>query len=177
MPSELESDVTAPKPKRRVWFYVLAALLLAVGAAIAAPLIYLSNAGGMKGVLEAQLGKALGGVPVSVGDVGYELSMPSMHVTLAAFDVSFTLLDTQIDLPEANAMFSLDGLWRLAPYEVSLAGLDLDVTLDGDVASSPIGLLAAAVSAPGARDGTIIERSRNLRIEDARLTLRSRGRM
>ena len=174
MPSELESEVTAPKPRRRVWLYVLAVLLLAVGATVATPLIYLSKAGGIKGVLETQIGRALGGVPVTVGDVGYELRMPSMHVTLMAYDVSLTFQDIQIDLPQASAMFSPDGLWRLAPYEVGLAGLDLDVTLDGDAASSPIGLLAGAVAAPGVRDGTIIERSRNLRIEDARLTLRSR---
>ena len=174
MPSELESEVTAPKPRRRVWLYVLAVLLLAVGATVATPLIYLSKAGGIKGVLETQIGRALGGVPVTVGDVGYELRMPSMHVTLMAYDVSLSFRDMQIDLPQASAIFSPDGLWRLAPYEVGLAGLDLDVTLDGDAASSPIGLLAGAVAAPGARDGTIIERSRNLRIEDARLTLRSR---
>ena len=122
----------------------------------------------MKGVLEAQLGKALGGVPVSVGDVGYELSMPSMHVTLAAFDVSFTLLDTEIDLPEANAMFSLDGLWRLASHEVSLAGLDLDVTLDGDVASSqsvflpvPCRHLAQAMARSSNGRATSVSRTRD----------------
>jgi len=173
MPPELESETTAPKPKRRVWLYALAVLLLAVAAAIAAPLIYLSKAGGIKGILETQLSAALGGVPVSIGDVGYELRMPSMDVTLMAYDVSFALLDTQIELPQANAVFSPETIWRLAPYEVGLSGLDLDLTLGTDAANSPLALLAGAVAAPASNDGTVIERARNLRIESARLTLRS----
>ena len=105
MPPELESETTAPKPRRRVWLYALAVLLLAVGAAIAAPMIYLSKAGGIKGILETQISSALGDVPVSVGDVGYELRMPSMDVMMA-YDVSFALLDTQIELPQASPSFT-----------------------------------------------------------------------
>lgn len=173
MPPELESETTAPKPSRRVWRYVLAVLLLAVVAGIAAPVIYLSNAGGIKGVLEAQLSDALGDAPVSVGDVGFEFRMPSMHVTLIAYDASITLQDTQIDLPQASAVFSLNSLWQMAPYEVVLSGLELDVTADGAAATSPLGLLAGVVVAPDKSDSTIIERSRNLRIDSGRLTLRS----
>ena len=47
------------------------------------------------------------------------------------------------------------------------------MTLDGDAETSPLGLLAGAVAAPGSTDGTVIERARNLRVESARVTLRS----
>ena len=173
MPSERESEITAPKPPRRVWRYVFAVLLLAVGAGIAAPVIYLSKAGGMKGVLETQLSEALGDAPVSVGDVGFELRMPSMHVTLIAYDARITLQDTQIDLPQASAVFSLNSLWRMAPYEVVLSGLELDVTADDAAATSPLGLLAGVAVAPDTSDSAIIDGSRNLRIDSGRLTLRS----
>ena len=56
--------------------------------------IYLSRAGGLKGVVEARLSGSLGGAPVTVGDVGFELRMPSMHLTLLAYDVALDPLMT-----------------------------------------------------------------------------------
>ena len=93
MPSGNEPEETAPKPKCRLWRYVFVTLLLVLAVAVAAPAIYLSRAGGLKGVVEARISDSLGGAPVTVGDVGFELRMPSMHLTLLAYDVALSLDD------------------------------------------------------------------------------------
>ena len=91
MPFGNEPEETAPKPKRRLWRYVFVTLLLVLAVAVVAPAIYLSRAGGLKGVVEARLSDSLGGAPVTVGDVGFELRMPPMHFTLLAYDVALSL--------------------------------------------------------------------------------------
>ena len=173
MPSGIEPEDTAPKPKRRLWRYVFVTLLLVLAVAVATPAIYLSRAGGLKGLLEARLSDSLGGAPVTVGDVGFELRMPSMHLTLLAYDVALTLDEGSIVVPEANAVFEPGSLLRLSPSEVGFSGVELDFTLAKDgAATSPVGLLAA-LATPQGNGGTTIERPRQLRIDSSSFTLRS----
>ena len=73
MPFGNEPKETAPKPQRRLWRYVFVTLLLVLAVAAATPAIYLSRAGGLKGILEARLSDSLGGAPITVGDVGFQL--------------------------------------------------------------------------------------------------------
>ena len=117
MPSGIEPEDTAPKPKRRIWRYVFLTLLLVMAVAVATPAVYLSRAGGLKGVLEARLSDSLGGAPVTVGDVGFELRMPSMQLTLLAYDVDLSLKDTSIIVPEASAVFAPGALFALRPQK------------------------------------------------------------
>ena len=90
MPQEDTSQNPAGKPQRR-WRYVVGAALLLFAAVVASPFIYLSQAGGLAGVLQAQLSNRLGGAPVVVSDVGVELRLPSMFFTLVAYDVEISL--------------------------------------------------------------------------------------
>ena len=173
MPSGNEPEETAPKPKRRLWRYVFVTLLLVLAVAVAAPAIYLSRAGGLKGVVEARLSDSLGGAPVTVGDVGFELRMPSMHLTLLAYDVALSLDDSSVVVPEASAVFEPGALLRFVPSEIRFSGAELDLTIGEDGASTaPAGLLAV-LAGPAMNDGAIIERSRQLRVDSSSFTLRS----
>ena len=172
MPSGIEPEDTAPKPKRRIWRYVFVTLLLVLAVAVATPAIYLSRAGGLKGILEARISDSLGGAPVTVGDVGFELRMPSMHLTLLAYDVALSLEDSNIIIPEASAVFAPGALLHLAPSEVGFSGAELDFTLGEDgAAASPVGLLAA-LATPQGNSGTAIARPRQLRVDSSSFTVR-----
>ena len=118
MPFGNEPEETAPKPKRRLWRYLFVTLLLVLAVAVAAPAIYLSRASGLKGVVEARLSDSLGGAPVTVGDVGFELGMPSMHLTLLAYDVALSLDESSVVVPEASAVFEPGALLRFVPSEI-----------------------------------------------------------
>lgn len=175
MPQEETSQNPAGKPRRR-WRYVLGAVLLLLAATIASPFIYLSQAGGLAGVLQTQLSNRLGGAPVAVSDVGVELRLPSMFFTLVAHDVEISLDDNLIKVPQVSAEFSPQSLLKVEPSELALSGLDVDLTVDRDgwQQSRAGGLLAAMAAAPrddGGRAGT----PRQLRIDNARLTLRQPG--
>ena len=153
---------------------VFLTLLLAVAVAVVAPAIYLSRSGGLKGLLEARLSDSLGGVPVSVGDVGFELRMQSMHLTLLAYDVALSLDGSSITVPQASADFAPGGLVSMTPSEIGLSGADLDVTIgDDSAATSPVGLLAALL-APAHDSGSMIQRPRQLRVDSSSFTVRSR---
>ena len=172
MPSGIEPEDTAVKPKRRTWRYVFLTLLLVLAVAVATPAIYLSRAGGLKGILEARISDSLGGAPVTVGDVGFELRMPSMHLTLLAYDVALSLEDSNIIIPEASAVFAPGALLHLAPSEVRFSGAELDFTLGEDgAAASPVGLLAA-LATPQGNSGTAIARPRQLRVDSSSFTVR-----
>ena len=172
MSSGIEPEDTAPKPKRRIWRYVFVTLLLVLAVAVATPAIYLSRAGGLKGILEARISESLGGAPVTVGDVGFELRMPSMHLTLLAYDVALSLEDSNIIIPEASAVFAPGALLHLAPSEVGFSGAELDFTLGEDgAAASPVGLLAA-LATPQGNSGTAIARPRQLRVDSSSFTVR-----
>ena len=173
MPSGIEPEDTAPKPKRRIWRYVFVTLLLVLAVAVATPAIYLSRVGGLKGLLESRLSDSLGGAPVTVGDFGFELRMPSMHLTLLAYDVALSLKDSNIIIPKASAVFAPGALLHLAPSEVGFSGAELDFTLGEDgTATSPVGLLAA-LATPQGNGGTTIERPRQLLVDSSSFTLRS----
>jgi len=175
MPQEDRSQNPAGKPRRR-WRYAFGAALLFVAAVIAAPWIYLSQAGGFAGVLQTQLSKRLGGAPVTIGDVGVELRLPSLYFTLLAYDVEIGLDDSAIIVPRASAEFSPQSLLRAEPSDVVLSGLDIDLTLAPEGwRHSQIGGLVAAIAAPPRDDVDRAGGPRKVRIDSARLTLRQPG--
>ena len=174
MPSENKPEETAPKLKRRPWRYVFVTLVLVIAVAIAAPTIYLYRAGGLKGIIELRLSDSLGGAPVTVGDVDFEWRMPSMHLTLLAYEVALSLDDSNVVVPEARAVFEPGALLRFAPSEVRFSGVELDLTIGKKGASFlPAGFLAV-LAGSSTKDGTKIERSRHLRVDSSSFTLRSR---
>ena len=65
-----------------------------------------------------------------VGDVGFEVRIPSLLFTIVAKDVEVVRGDTELSLPQASAMFSPASLMMFRPLDVVLSGLDLDVTLE-----------------------------------------------
>ena len=145
------------KPRRRGLRFVLLSLVLAVLVLVAAPFVYLSQAGGLSGLVSNELSSRLGGAPVVVGDVGIEVRLPSFGVTLEATGVEIDLDEHMLVLPRASAVFSPQTLLKGMPSEIVLSGLDLDLSLDNEKwRSSPLGLLAGAVgtSSSSVRSGT-----------------------
>ena len=108
---------------------MLLALLLVLAVALAAPAIYVSQSGGLKNFVEVRLSDSLGGAPVKVGDVDFELRMPSTHLTLLAYDVALSLDDGSVVVPEASAVFELGAFFRFAPSEVRFSGAELDLMI------------------------------------------------
>ena len=175
MPQEDTPQMTAGKPGRR-WRYALGAALLALAGIIAAPFLYLSYAGGLAGVLQTQLSARLGGVPVSIGDVGVELRLPSMFFTLVAHDVEISLDDSLIMVPQARAEFSPQSLLKVEPSEVALSGLDVDLTVSREGwQQSKAGGLFAAMAAGGRDESGRAGTPRQIMIDNAGLTLRQPG--
>ena len=175
MPQEDTPQITAGKPGRR-WRYVFGAALLALAGIIAAPFLYLSYAGGLAGVLQTQLSARLGGAPVSIGDVGVELRLPSMFFTLVANDVEISLDDSRIMVPQARAEFSPQSLLKVEPSEVALSGLDVEqnVSREGWQHSNAGGLFAA-MAAGGRDESGRAGTPRQIMIDNAGLTLRQPG--
>ena len=175
MPQEDTPQITAGKPGRR-WRYVFGAALLALAGIIAAPFLYLSYAGGLAGVLQTQLSARLGGAPVSIGDVGVELRLPSMFFTLVAHEVEISLDDSQIMVPQARAEFSPQSLLKVEPSEVALSGLDVDLTVSREGwQQSKAGGLFAAMAAGGRDESGRVGTPRQIMIDNAGLTLRQPG--
>ena len=175
MPQEDMSQMPEGTPRRR-WRYVLGAVLLLLAGVIAAPFIYLSQAGGFAGLLQTQLSERLGGAPVVVGDVGVGLRLPSMFFTLEAYDVEISLDDGVILVPQVSAEFSPQSLLKADPSEVVLSGLDVDLTMspDGWKQSKAAGLFAAMASRQR-NDGDSKGIPRQVRIDNAGLNLRQPG--
>ena len=67
-----QSDVT---PRRRGLRVVLLSLALVLLVLVTAPFVYLSQVGGLSGLIRDELSNRLGGAPVVVGDVGFELRL------------------------------------------------------------------------------------------------------
>ena len=175
MPQEDTPQIPVGKPRHR-WRYVLGAALVLLAVIISAPFIYLSQAGGLAGVLQTQLSDRLGGAQVVIGDVGVELRLPSMFFTLVAYDVEIGLDDSLILVPQASAEFSPESLLKVEPFEVALSGLDVDLTVspEGWRQSQAGGLFAAVMA--GRRDvGGSARVPRQIRIDNASLTLRQPG--
>ena len=159
-----------PRP-RRLRFALLSLAVVLVGL-VAAPFIYISQAGGLSGLLRDELSRRLGDVPVAVGDVGVELRLPSFDVTVEAVGVEIDLDGHRLVLPRASAVFRPEMLLRVMPSEVVLSGLDLDLSLDSEQwRSSPLGLLAGAVGAAPSSDGERLQETRQIIVEEARLRI------
>ena len=181
MAEEDAPNTTETKRPRRVMRFVLLSLFLAILALGAAPFIYISNAGGLAAILQTALSKRLGGAPVEVGDVGFEVKLPSFTVTVMASDVAVTLEDNALMVPQASVVLTPLSVFQWAPSDIVLTGLDLDLVLDPDSwRASPLGVMAAAVAAPTAipadtttvigRDDTLA--GRQISVSEAALTLR-----
>ncbi|MGC6452962.1 MAG: AsmA-like C-terminal domain-containing protein [Candidatus Puniceispirillaceae bacterium] len=175
MPQDDTPQIPAGRTGHR-WRYLFGAALVVLVVLVSAPFIYLSHAGGLAGVLQAQLSERLGGVPVKVGDVGVELRLPSMFFTLEAHDVEIDLQDNRIRLPEASAEFSPQRLLTAEPSEVVLTGLDIDLTATADGwQQSPLGVLVATMAARPRDSAAAAGSPRQIKIDAARLTMRHPG--
>ena len=161
------------KPRRRWLRLALLSLLLILVGLGAAPFIYISQAGGLSGLVRDEISTRLGGAPVAVADVGIEVRLPSLGVTVEALGVEIDLDDHSLKLPRASAVFSPETLLKGTPSDVVLSGLDLEVSLGGDGwRSSPLGLLAGAVGAPSSAGPEGQQATRQIVVEDASLTIR-----
>ncbi|MEL0196302.1 MAG: hypothetical protein VW870_04610 [Rhodobiaceae bacterium] len=168
-----QPNETEAKPQRRVLWFVLLGLLLAVLAGIAAPFVYIANAGGLAGLLQAELSKRLGGAPVAVADVGVEVQLPSFTLAVLASDVDLTLDNNSLTIPQASVVLTPRALLQWAPSDIVLTGLDLDLTLDPESwRASPLGALAATLAAPPVAARADSMAGRQITLASAGLTLR-----
>ncbi|MEC9142752.1 MAG: hypothetical protein VYC20_08070, partial [Pseudomonadota bacterium] len=87
------------KPRRRRLRFALLSLVLAVLVLASAPFVYISQAGGLSGLISKELSSRLSGVPVSVGDVGIDVRLPSFGVTLEATGVEIDPDGQRLVLP------------------------------------------------------------------------------
>ena len=173
MVQEEQPKKTRAKPPYRVMRFVLLGLLLAVLASVAAPFVYISNAGGLAGLMQVELSKRLGGAPVAVGDVGFEVQLPSFHLTVHASNVDIALDGNSLIVPQASVVLTPRALLTWAPSDIVLTGLDLDLALDMDNwRTSPLGAMAATVAAPAAGGEGVAESGRQITIASAGITLR-----
>ena len=173
MVQEEEPKKTRAKPPRRVMRFVLLGMLVALLAAIAAPFVYISNAGGLTGLMQAELSKRLGGAPIVVGDVGFEVQLPSFHLTVHAANVDLTIDGNSLIVPQASVVLTPRSLLTWAPSDIVLTGLDLDLALDPENwRASPLGAMVASVAAPAADGGDATMSGRQITIASAGLTLR-----
>ncbi len=173
MVQEEQPKETEAKKPRRIMRFVVLGLLVAVLAAVAAPFVYVSNAGGLAGLMQAEVSKRLGGAPVEVGDVGVEVQLPSFHLTVHAADVDITLDGNSLNVPQASVVLTPRALLTWAPSDIVLTGLDLDLTLDpASWRTSPLGVMAATVAAPAPAGGDDSMPGRQITIAAAGLTLR-----
>ncbi len=173
MVQEEQPKETKAKPPRRIMRFVLLGLLVAVLALGAAPFVYISNAGGLAGLLQAELSKRLDGAQVAVGDVGFEVQLPSFHLTVHAADVDLTINDNSLIVPQASVVLTPRALLTWAPSDIVLTGLDLDLTPDpASWRTSPLGVMAATIAAPAEAGADATMPGRQITIASARLTLR-----
>ena len=173
--SSKDDSVAPASPKKgRSVRYVILGLVFALLIMLASPFIYLHRVGGLKGVIETQLAQRLAPADVRVGDVGFEVRIPSLLFTIVAEDVEVVRGDTELNLPQASAMFSPASLMMFRPLDVVLSGLDLDVTLGGDGWSgSPAAqLLAGLAVQTGGAEGPVADGPRRLLVELATITVR-----
>ena len=107
-----------------------------------------------------------------VGDVGFELRLPSFGVTVEAIGVGIELDGSRLVLPRASAVFSPETLLRRLPSQIVVSGLDVEFSLDAEEwRTSPLGLLAGAVSASSAPASEGGQKTRQIVIDDARVRI------
>ena len=173
MAKEEQPNTTETKPSRRGMRLVLLGLFMALLVMVAAPFVYISNAGGLAGLVQAELSKRLGGALVNVGDVGFEVQLPAFRLSVLATDVDLTIEDNSLTVPQASVVLAPRALLAWSASEIVLTGLDLDLALDPDSwRSSPLGVIAATVAAPGAEAGEDAAVGRQITVTSAGLTLR-----
>lgn len=164
---------------RRILIGVVAMLVVLV----AAPAVYLQQAGGITGIIEAQFARQLArsnqALSLTLGDTGVELRLPAMHLTVTASDVTISGADASLTVPEASAVFTPAGLLAQRPFELVFSDLQLDLTVDPsarNIEASPGMALLAGLVAGGASDDTSGDHRRlvdqRLRIDRAALNLR-----
>ena len=174
------ADKTADKtPKRgRLLHRVIIGILLVSAILVAAPLVYLQQAGGLTGIIETQLSRQLAAagddMSLTIGDVGLEVRLPALHVTITARDVVIDGADTVLTIPAASAVFTPAGLVAQAPFEMVFSDLDLQLDIDpaaADMRASPALSLLAGMS--GSRASAAgVARAQKLRIDGATLNIR-----
>jgi hypothetical protein len=142
---------------RRILIGVVAMLVVLV----AAPAVYLQQAGGITGIIEAQFARQLArsnqALSLTLGDTGVELRLPAMHLTVTASDVTISGADASLTVPEASAFFTPAGLLAQRPFELVFSDLQLDLTVDPsarNIEASPGMALLAGLVAGGASDDT-----------------------
>ena len=173
MANEEQPQHKAVRPPRRVMRYILLSLAVAGLALAATPVVYIWNAGGLAGMVQSELSRRLGGAPVTIGDVGVEVQLPSFGVTVLAIDVNLTLGDDSLIVPQATVALTPLALLDWVPSDVALSGLDLDVVLDPETwRSTPLGALASTVAPPGPDQSRETAHGRQITVSSARLTLR-----
>ena len=173
MVQEEQPEMTEAKPPRRVLRLVLLSLLIAVLALVAAPFIYISNAGGLAGLMQAELSRRLGGAQVVVGDVDLGFDLSSLQLTVTADNVGLTLDGGSLTVPRSSVVLTPRSLLIWAPSDIVLGGLDLDLTLDPESwRKSPLGAVAASVAAPAPAGADDTLPGRQITIASASLTLR-----
>ena len=164
---------------RRILIGVVGVLVVV----IAAPFIYLQQAGGLTGIIEAQLARQLArnneALSLTLGDTGVEVRLPAMHLTVTASDVTVAGADASLTIPEASAVFTPTGLLAQRPFELVFSDLQLDLTVDPsarNIEGSPGMALLAGLAAGGASGGasgdTKSLTNQRLRINRAVLNLR-----
>ena len=154
-PDDGNADTTADKtPTRgRLLHRVIIGILLVSAILVAAPLVYLQQAGGLTGIIETQLSRQLAAagddMSLTIGDVGLEVRLPALHVTITARDVVIDGADTVLTIPAASAVFTPAGLVAQAPFEMVFSDLDLQLDIDpaaADMRASPALSLLAGMS-------------------------------
>ena len=119
---------------------MLLSLVLAGLVLVAAPFVYISQAGGLSGLVSNELSSRLGGVPVAVADVGIEVRLPSFGVTLEATGVEIDLDEHRLETAAGECRLFTGTLLKGMPSEIVLSGLDFDLSLDSEKwRSSPLG--------------------------------------
>jgi hypothetical protein len=173
MVQEEQPDMTEAKPPRRVLRLVLLSLLIAVLALVATPFIYVSNAGGLAGLMQTELSRRLGGAQVVVGDASVEFQLPSFQLTVRADNVDLALEGGSLTVPRSSVVLTPRALLTWAPSDIVLGGLDLDLTLDPESwHKSPLGVVAATIAAPASAGEDDTLPGRQITIASASLTLR-----
>ena len=162
----------------RLLHRVIIGIMLLSAVLVAAPLIYLQQVGGLTGIIETQLSRQLAragdDLSLTIGDVGLEMRLPALHVTITAQDVVIDGAHTVLVIPAASAVFTPAGLLAQAPFEIVFSGLGLQLDIDPaapNMRASPALSLFAGMSGSRANDAGVAT-AQKLRIDGATLNIR-----
>ena len=146
---------------------------------VAAPFVYLQQAGGLTGIIETQLSRHLAragdDVSLRIGNVGMELRLPAMYLTITAENVDVSSDDVAMMIPQASAFFSPVGLLAQTPFEITFSDLDLQLDINPaaqDIQASPAMALLAGIGNYNGVGGGVAAPVQRLQIDRAALTIR-----